>query len=819
MNRLTKLLLLFILPLLFACTQKEPQFIYSGPSNIEMKADGGSSTLTFTANRNWTVTASDSWVSVSPTSGAASDGPITVSVSCNPNTTYEDRSATVTIKMEDFTQVITVRQSANKGIILPTKSYLLSSGESSIEVEVQANVEYSTSVSVNWIKQISTKGLVSDILSFRVEENTTIDDREGRITVRALDGSISEQVVSVIQSGKDALIVKDASYDMPYGGGAVEVKVEANVEFDVRTDSDWVHYVQTRAIGTSVVCLSVDENLTYNSREGKVKIEQKGGSLSHTVIISQAGRIAVSSIELNKTSLILQSGESDMLIATIKPDNASDPAVSWESDHPEVATVNDQGLVTAISVGTATITAKAGDQSAICVITVKPTVYEVERAALVALYQALDGDHWAYHDNWCSDKPVGQWSGVSTDAQGRVYRLNLLERGLKGSIPESIGDLEFLEFIDLRWNDITGPIPESIGNLVHLKSLSLGYNNLSGTIPDSIMNLSELENLNIRSNQMDGVISEKLYYSDWWITRYFIMAQQEGYSLKFENVYESTDFSKDGEVIQMQKHTKGPGLAFVITADGFSDRMINDGKLDLVVNLAIEAFFEERPFKDFRDYFDVYLVLAVSRNEIIDYDLAFESKRDKRTGEIDLNYGKVDEYVLKVPDLHGDLKNVTALILINKNNGGVTRVTYDELGNDYALSIVGTGDWNFVKHEAAGHGFGKLADEYYKDRPYTGNLHEDYHQHGWYLNVDDTNDPTQVLWKDFLNDPYYQNEGIGIYQGALYNNWYRSTNNSIMDGGTGDFNAPSRWAIYQRIKKLAGEDYSFEDFLAYDKSI
>ena len=297
------------------------------------------------------------------------------------------------------------------------------------------------------------------------------------------------------------------------------------------------------------------------------------------------------------------------------------------------------------------------------------------------------------------------------------------------------------------------------------------------------------------------------------------MAQQEGYSLKFENVYESTDFSKDGEVIQMQKHTKGPGLAFVITADGFSDRMINDGKLDLVVNLAIEAFFEERPFKDFRDYFDVYLVLAVSRNEIIDYDLAFESKRDKRTGDIDLNYGKVDEYVLKVPDLHGDLKNVTALILINKNNGGVTRVTYNELGNDYALSIVGTGDWNFVKHEAAGHGFGKLADEYYKDRPYTGNLHEDYHQHGWYLNVDDTNDPTQVLWKDFLNDPYYQNEGIGIYQGALYNNWYRSTNNSIMDGGTGDFNAPSRWAIYQRIKKLAGEDYSFEDFLDYDKRI
>ena len=784
-----------------------------------MKADGGSSTLTFTANRNWTVTVSDSWVSVSPSSGAASDGSITVSVSCNPNTTFEDRTATITIRMEEFTQTVNVFQPANKGIVLPTKSFNLASGERSIEVEVQANVEYSVSVSADWIKQTGTRGLVSRKLVFSVEENSSNNDREGRITIKVQDGNIPDQVISVSQAGKDALIVKDTIFDMPYGGGEVEVKVEANVEFEVKPDSDWIHYVQTRAMSTSTVCLSVDENPTYNSREGKVKIEQKGGSLSHTVIIRQAERIAVSSLELNKTNLILHSGESETLIATIKPDNASDPAVSWKSDHPEVATVNDQGLVTAISEGTATITAQAGDQSAICNITVKPTVYEVERAALVDFYQALDGDHWTYNANWCSDKPVGQWSGVWTDAQGRVYRLNLLEVGLKGTIPESIGDLESLEFIDLRWNDLTGPIPESIGNLVHLKSLLLGYNNLSGTIPDSILNLSELESLDIRLNRMDGVISEKLYYSDWWITRYFIMAQQEGYALKFENVYESTDFSKDGEVRQLQKHTKGPGLAFVITADGFSDRMINDGKLDLVVNLAIEAFFEENPFKDFRDYFDVYLVLAVSRNEIIDYDLAFGSKRDKRTGEIDLDYGKVDEYVKKVPDLNGDLKNVTALILINKNNGGVPPVTWMEMGNDYALSMVGSGNWDFVKHEAAGHGFGKLADEYYySSRVFDGDIHEEYHKRGWYLNADDTDDPAKILWKDFLNDPYYQAEGVGIYQGALYNNWYKSTSNSIMQGGTGGFNAPSRWAIYQRIKKLADEEYSFEDFLAYDKN-
>ena len=786
-----------------------------------MKADGGSSTLTFTANRNWTVNTSDSWVSVSPSSGAASDGPVTVSVSCNPNTTYEDRSATVTITMEDFTQVITVQQPANKGIVLPTKSYLLASGESSIEVEVQANVEYSASASVNWIKQISTKGLVSDILSFRVEENTTIDDREGLITVRALDGSIPDQVVSVIQSGKDALIVNDASYYMPYGGGAVEVKVEANVEFDVRVDPDWIHYVQTRAMGTSVVYLTVDENLTYNSREGMVLIEQKGGSLSHTVIIRQAERIAVSSIELNKTSIILTSGESETLIATIKPDNASDPAVSWESDLPEIATVNDQGLVTAISEGTATITAKAGNQSAICVITVKPTVYEIERAALVDLYQALDGDNWTHHANWCSDKPVWQWNRVSTDENGFVTRLDLSANGLNGTIPESIGNLVNLTYLNLGWNEgLTGPIPESIGNLVKLTHLAFTQNHMTGTIPESILNLTHLDDFGIYLNDMDGTIPEKVYYSDWWITRYFRMDQREGHSLKFENIYESTDFSRDGEIKTLQNHSRGPGFPIVITADGFSDRMIADGYFDKAAEIAVDAFFAEEPFKSFRDYFDMYSIVAVSKNELIAYDLAFESTFSAwgPSNGIVINETKVNEYIKKVPGVEDVLSRTIGLLLVNKNNGCVGPFTY-MYSDDYALAVVGAGERDAVQHEAGGHGFGKLIDEYYSSsRVYEGGLHEEYHQRGWFLNADDTNDPTQVIWKDFLNDSFYLGEGIGIYQGAYYVNLYKSTKQSIMNGMTNGFNAPSRWAIYKRIKKLAGEECSFEDFLAYDKN-
>ena len=70
-----------------ASCQKAPELTLTSSSNIEFSADGSSGSITFTANRDWTARANDSWVSVSPSSGAASDGAVTVTVRCNANTT------------------------------------------------------------------------------------------------------------------------------------------------------------------------------------------------------------------------------------------------------------------------------------------------------------------------------------------------------------------------------------------------------------------------------------------------------------------------------------------------------------------------------------------------------------------------------------------------------------------------------------------------------------------------------------------------------------------------------------------------------------
>ena len=79
--------------------------------------------------------------------------------------------------------------------------------------------------------------------------------------------------------------------------------------------------------------------------------------------------VAVESVTLNKTELTLEVGGEETLTATVTPDNATDKTVTWSSDNTAVATV-ENGKITAVAAGNATITAKAGDKTAACIVTV-----------------------------------------------------------------------------------------------------------------------------------------------------------------------------------------------------------------------------------------------------------------------------------------------------------------------------------------------------------------------------------------------------------------------------------------------------------------
>ena len=101
------------------------------------------------------------------------------------------------------------------------------------------------------------------------------------------------------------------------------------------------------------------------------------------------GTVAVESVTLDQNTLSLEVGKTGTLTATVAPDDATDKTVTWTTDDAEVATVED-GTVTAVAVGEAVITAKAGDKTATCNIVVADKVLSTA-ADLTAFATAVNG--------------------------------------------------------------------------------------------------------------------------------------------------------------------------------------------------------------------------------------------------------------------------------------------------------------------------------------------------------------------------------------------------------------------------------------------
>jgi len=134
-------------------------------------------------------------------------------------------------------------------------------------------------------------------------------------------------------------------------------------------------------------------------------------------------------------------------------------------------------------------------------------VPQIERDALIALYNATNGLNWIDSTNWNTTEPVSNWYGITTE-NGHVTGIVLNYNNLVGTIPTEIGDFSELTLLFLYNNSgITGSIPTEIGNLTNLISLAFVWNyNMTGVIPNSITNLTNLEYLYLGYNQFSGTI-------------------------------------------------------------------------------------------------------------------------------------------------------------------------------------------------------------------------------------------------------------------------------------------------------------------------
>jgi len=310
----------------------------------------------------------------------------------------------------------------------------------------------------------------------------------------------------------------------------------------------------------------------------------------------------------------------------------------------------------------------------------------------------------------------------------------------------------------------------------------------------------------------------------------------------------STDYSEDGKTFTLQTHTKGSGVPIVLMGDGFVDLDFTNGNYKKKIDRAFASLFVIEPLKSLKEYFDVYYVNVVSKNDAYgegyETALGVQFEGGHSTG-ISCDDDAVVKYAMKVDALaKNDFKagNMLMIVTVNDNRYAGTCVIYndgtaysDGLTRGYSIALVPldtsseTGFEHTLWHEALGHGLGKLGDEYgYEENGTLETTSSEYRwlqaaqKYGLYNNVSLESDVTKSPWAQLAADSHYSAEKLGCYEGAFtyYGGVYRPTDDSIMRNNTDQFNAPSRELIYRRTMMIANDgnfNYNYDDFVAFDK--
>ena len=134
-------------------------------------------------------------------------------------------------------------------------------------------------------------------------------------------------------------------------------------------------------------------------------------------------------------------------------------------------------------------------------------VPQIERDALIALYNSTGGADWTNSTGWMGAAGTEcDWYGV-TCSGGNLTGLNLASNNLVGTIPSELGNLTILKRLNLSFNRLTGSIPPQLGNLTSISTLYLNNNELTGSIPPE---LPHAQYLDLWNNQLTGAIPTEL---------------------------------------------------------------------------------------------------------------------------------------------------------------------------------------------------------------------------------------------------------------------------------------------------------------------
>lgn len=280
-------------------SQKQLDALTVTSDRFEIDKRGGTIEIEVKANVAFTVEIPAeciSWISRTPSTRGLTA--TTMQFDIAPSDEPEVREGSIIVSSGSLSETITVYQTGEKVLVLNQREYTVSDQGATIDVEVTGNVDYEIVMpQVDWISQTQkTRGIITNTRSFTIAPNTTYDAREAEIVFRDKNSNLQE-IVTVYQTQKDAIVVAKKSYQFDNAGGNLTLELQANVDVEVEipeTSQPWISQApQSRGLTARTLNFTIAANSGYDKREGEIIVKNAQKGLSETIKIYQTEKNAL----------------------------------------------------------------------------------------------------------------------------------------------------------------------------------------------------------------------------------------------------------------------------------------------------------------------------------------------------------------------------------------------------------------------------------------------------------------------------------------------------------------------------------------------
>ena len=273
----------------FTISQKCADALLITMDKYEIGRDGGTIDIEVKTNISYEMEISEDakeWIIESSSRGLTSCKH-TLNIAINEES--EKREGEVYFKSGDKVETVKIYQVGGSILLLSESEYQVSDKGDTISVDIISNIDFGIQMpDVDWIvDEASSRGLSSHTLKYIVSANEEYDSRTAEIVFYDKNGDLKD-TLKVVQVQKDAIVVSQKTYNVKAEGEIIEVKLSANVDFEVKMpEVDWISQTESRALKKHALYFKIAENTGDDKREAEIVFTKKDSQLNESIIIKQ----------------------------------------------------------------------------------------------------------------------------------------------------------------------------------------------------------------------------------------------------------------------------------------------------------------------------------------------------------------------------------------------------------------------------------------------------------------------------------------------------------------------------------------------------